>query len=63
MSNGIYLGKDYHIHREDGYDAALRYLQRKKEEHETDHLMASIVGWVIGTFVIWGIVLVMYYNF
>ena len=62
MSNGIYLGKDYHIHREDGYHAALCYLQKKREERKANHVMA-IIGWTIGALCVWGIIAVMYYGY
>ena len=52
---GIYLGKDNTIHRRQGYNAALRYLQRKQEERLTNSSM-SVVAWVIGACCVWGIV-------
>lgn len=56
------LGKDYHIHQTEGYHAALRYLQKKREERKVNNSIA-VIGWTIGALCVWGIIAVMYYGY
>ena len=62
MSIGIYLGDDYAIKREDGYDAALRYLNKKIEARRERRSLA-LVPWVAATLAVWAIVFGLFYAF
>ena len=62
MSNGMYLGSDYTIHREEGYYAALRYLVKKDEEKLADTTL-GVVGWTVASLVVWGITAALIFGF
>ena len=63
MSTGTYLGKNY---REDKYspgiDAALKYLDKKREERDNRRELA-LIPWVVGMIAVWGIFYFMYFGY